>query len=79
MFKSTFNISTLNGQARQGEVTVLSKKYQTDSTCIQEYRINHPEETVKHEDLGNSWMIITSSAKKVENTATIRGVDILCW
>ena len=76
MFVKTFNVRTLNGQARQGEITAMSEKYQIDVTCIQEHRIHHPEETVKHQDLGNGWTIITSSAEKAENNATIRGVGV---
>ena len=54
----------------------MSKKYQIDVICIQEDRIHHTEETVDHQDLGNGWMIITSSAEKAKNEATIRGVGI---
>ena len=63
---------------RQGKskITAISEKYQIDITCIQEHRIHHPKETVKHQDLGNVWMIITSSAETAENNATIRGIGI---
>ena len=54
------------GQARQGEITAMREKYQIDVTCIQVHRIHHPEETVKHQNLGNGWMIIKSSAEKAE-------------
>ena len=77
MLTSTFNVRTLNEQARQGEITAMSEKYQIDVTCIQEHRIHHPEETVKHEDLDNGWMIIISSAEKAENNAPIRWVGML--
>ena len=71
MFISTFNVRTLNEQARQGEITVMSGKYQINVTCNQEHRIHHPEEKVKHHDLGNVWIIIASSAEKA-----IRGVGM---
>ena len=77
MFISTFNARTWNGQARQGEITAMSEKYQIDVTCNQEHRIYHTGDTVKLQDLGNGWMIITSSAQKAETNATIRGVCIL--
>ena len=77
MFISTFNVRTLNGQTRQCEITAISEKCQSNVTCIQEHRIHHPEETVKQQDLGNGWMIITSSAEKAEKNATMRGVGIL--
>ena len=77
MLISTFSVRTLNGQARQGEITAMSEKYQIDVTCSHEHRIHHPEETVSHQALGNGWMIITSSVEKAENDATIRGVGML--
>ena len=49
MFISAFNARTLNGKARRGEITAMSMKYQTDVICIQEHRIHHPEETVRHQ------------------------------
>ena len=52
----------------------MSEKYQTDVTCIQEHMIHH---LVRHQCLGNGWMIITSSAEKAENNETIRGVGIM--
>ena len=55
----------------------MSEKYQIDVTCIQGHRIHHPDKTVKHKDLGNGWVIITSSEEKAENKAAIRGVGIL--
>ena len=77
MFINTFNVPAVNGQARQDEITAMSQKYQFDVTCIQEHRIDHSEDTVKHQDLGSGWMIITSSAEKAENNATIRGAAML--
>ena len=74
---STFNVPALNGQARQGKITAMSEKYQIDVVCIQEHRIHYLEETVRHQDLGNGWMIITSSAEKAENNTMIRGVGML--
>ena len=53
------------------------EKYPTDGTCIQEHRIHRPEETARHQDPSNGWIIITSSAEKAENTATVRGVGML--
>ena len=67
----------MNGQASQGEITAMSEKYQIDVTCIQEHKIHHPEETVRHQDLGNGWMISTSSAKKAQSNATLRGEGML--
>ena len=79
MFISYFNVWLLNGHAWQwqGNITMMSENYLTDVTCIQELRIHHPEEAVRHQDLGNGWMIITASAEKAENKTTIRGVGML--
>ena len=74
---STFNVQTLSGEKKKGELTAMSEKYQVDVTCIQEHRIYHPEDKIQHHNMEKGWMLITSSAEKGSNNATIRGVGIL--
>ena len=46
-------------------------------TCLQEHRIIHPDENVKHQSLGNNWTLVTSSAVKNSINATIGRVGLL--
>ena len=70
---STFNVRTLNGQSKKGELTYLAEKY----TSIQEHKLFHPNDSIKHHEMGKGWMLITSSAEKSSTNVTIRGVGIL--
>ena len=74
---STFNVNTLSGEKKKGELIAISEKFKVDVTSIQEHRIYHPDEKIQHHDMGKGWMLITSSAEKADNNATIRGVGIL--
>ena len=58
------------------ELTYLSSKYNIDITCIQEHKLYHPEETIRYCNTGNGWTVVTSSAEKATNNATIRGVGM---
>ena len=58
-------------------MAAMSEKYQIDITCIQEHRIHHPKEMVRHQDSSNGSIIITGSAEKAESNSTIRGVGML--
>ena len=68
---STMNVPTLNGESKFGELTHLSERYGIDVTCIQEHKIYHPGENMKHCNMGNGWTLATSSAEKACNNATI--------
>ena len=74
---STFNVNTLSGGKKKGELIAMSEMFKVDVTSIQEHRIYHPDEKTQHHDMGKGWMLITSSAEKADNNATIRGVGIL--
>ena len=74
---STFNVNTLSGEKKKGELIAMSEMFKVDVTSIQEHRIYHPDEKIQHHDMGKGWMLITSSAEKADNNATIRGVGIL--
>ena len=73
---SAINVRTLNGESKFGELTHLSKKYGIDVTCIQEHKICHPGDNMKYDNMGNGWTLVTSSAEKACNNATIRGIGM---
>ena len=64
---STFNVNTLSGEKKKGELIAISEKFKVDVTSIQEHRIYHPDEKIQHHDMGKGWMLITSSAEKADN------------
>ena len=74
---SSFNVRTLNSEAKMGEITSCAEKEGIDVLCIQEHRIFHEEIAIRHHKMGKGWMLLTSSAGKGSNNATIRGVSIL--
>ena len=69
---STFNVNTLNATTKMGELTSSA-----DIICIQEHRIYH-DESIRHQNMGKGWMLITSSAEKAVNNATVRGA-LVYW
>ena len=74
---SSLNVNTLNSEAKMGEITSCAEKEGIDVVCIQEHRIFHKEINIHHHKMGRGWMLLTSSAEKGSNNATIRGVGIL--
>ena len=74
---SSFNVNTLNSEAKLGEITSCAENEGIDVLCIQEHRIFHEEINIRHHKMGRGWMLLTSSAEKGSNNATIRGVGIL--
>ena len=73
---ATFNVQTLNGLHKMGELPALAKQFNIDIICIQEHRIIHEEE-IKFHCLGKGWMLATSSAWKNSIGAANGGVGIL--
>ena len=73
---STMNVRMLNGESKFEELTHLSEKYGIDVTCIQEHKIYHPGENVKYHNMSNGWSLVTSSAEKAYNNATIYGIGM---
>lgn len=74
---STFNVRTLNSPSKIGELIHLSQKFMIEVTCLQEHRIYHPDEAVKYHNYGSNWTLITSSAEKNSNNASVGGVGML--
>ena len=73
---TTMNVRTLNGNSKFSELAHLTEKFQVDATCLQEHRIYHPDEVLKYHPFSNGSTLITSSAEKASNNATIGGVGI---
>ena len=74
---STFNCRTLSSVKKLGELTASAQEYNIDIVCIQEHRILHEDTVIRHHVLKNKWVLLTSSADKALNNATIRGVGML--
>ena len=74
---SSFNVNTLNSLTKMGEITSCAEQQGIDVICIQEHRVFHEEINIHHQKMGNGWMLLTSSAEKADNNATIRGVGFL--
>ena len=72
---STFNIRTLNSQAKKGELAHEAAYYGIDIICLQEHRIVHSDSLLQ-EDL-NGYRLITSSAWKNQRNAATGGVGFL--
>ena len=73
----TFNTRTLRDIIKPNELAYLAEKYEIDVMCIQEHRIYHDDVNIKYHDIGKGWVLVTSSATKAENNATIGGVGLL--
>ena len=74
---SSLNVNTLNSDLKMGEITACALKEGIDVICVQEHRIYHDNTSIRHHHLGNGWMLLTSSAEKASNNATIRGVGFI--
>lgn len=61
-----------------GEITALAEHYKIGIVCFQEHRIYHKDyHKIIYKEMGKGWVLITSSAEKASNNATIRGVGML--
>ena len=80
--KQTVNISFLNTRtltdiSQHGELTAAASFHHHDIICVQKHRFFHDEVLLKHHDIGNDWLLVTSSAVKNIVNATIGEVGIL--
>jgi len=73
---STFNVRTIAKARRQQELVNYSAKYDIDVICIQEHRIFHPRNEIKHTCIDN-YLLVTASATKNSQRSTIGGVGVL--
>jgi len=69
---SSFNTRTLTNISQRGELTASD-----DIVCVQEHSFFHDDVLLKHHDMGNGWLLITSSAVKNAANASIGGVGLL--
>ena len=74
---SSFNVDMLSSDVKMGEITSCAAKEGIDIICIQDHNIFHEEINIHHHQMGNCWMLLTYSAEKASNNATVRGVGIL--
>ena len=74
---STFNVQTLNHPHKAPELVHSAIQNNIDVICIQEHRFHHPDLELKHTDVGKGWTVISASAWKNSQNATIGGVGIL--
>ena len=73
----TLNCRTLSSEKNMGELTVSAKKHGINIVCIQEHRIFHDDIDIKHHDMKNKWVLLTSTTEKALKNTTIRGVGML--
>jgi len=57
--------------------TTSASLHKHDIVCVQEHRFFHDDVLLKHHDMGNGWLLITSSAVKNAANASIGGVGLL--
>ena len=74
---STFNARTLTSESQISELTCAAIESKQDISCIQENRHYHPNDTLKHHDLGDNWLLATGSCWKNNINASVGGVGIL--
>ena len=63
--------------SRLRKLTASAEKHGIDIVCIQEHRIFHDDIDIKHHDMKNKWVLLTSSVEKALNNTTIRGAGML--
>ena len=76
IYISTFNVQTLNRATKLNELVYNAQKFNISIIAIQEHRLIH-DEPLKHHNLGDNWLLITSSATQNTMNAAIGGVEIL--
>ena len=76
-FISSINCRTISSTKNIGELIASAEKHCIDVVCIQEHRIFHHDTDIKHHDMKNNWVLLTSSAEKALNNSTVRGVGML--
>jgi len=77
MFVSTLNVRTLKNIHLQKELCGLAKRHNQDIIGIQEHRIIHQDEEIRHHDLFDGYQLVSSSAWRNSTGAAIGGVGIL--
>jgi len=74
---STLNTRTINSIEKVNELVANADHHNICVICIQEHRILHEDIDIKYDDLGKGWTLVTSSAWKNQQNATIGGVGFL--
>ena len=74
---SSFNSRTLRMEHNQAELTALANAIGIEVLCVQEHRMFHDDVATKHHNMGKGWKLVTGSATKNEQNATIGGVGML--
>ena len=74
---ASFNVRTLSNDKNLYELTGLAELHNISVICIQEHRIYHPNLDINHQIVGKGWILITCSADKNSQNASIGGVGLL--
>ncbi|XP_072016344.1 uncharacterized protein [Amphiura filiformis] len=77
MFVSTLNTRTLRSIYLQEELCGLAKRYNQDIIGLQEHKIVHPDEPIRHHDLFDGYQLVSSSAWRNRAGIAVGGVGIL--
>jgi len=74
---ASFNTRTLTNISQRGELTASASLHKHDIVCVQEHCFFNDDALLKHHDVGNGWLLVTSSAVKNAANASIDGVGLL--
>ena len=74
---SSFDVRALSHDKIFYELIEHSNQYDLSVICMQEHRVYHPNSEKKFEMLAKGWVLVTSSAEKNDQHASMGGVDVL--
>ncbi|XP_072046988.1 uncharacterized protein [Amphiura filiformis] len=77
MFVSTLNTRTLRSMYLQEELCGLAKHHNQYIIGLQEHKIVHPDEPIRHHDLFDGYQLVSSSAWRNRAGIAVGGVGIL--
>ncbi|XP_072046990.1 uncharacterized protein [Amphiura filiformis] len=73
LYISTLNTRTMSSMHLQEEICGLAKLYNQDIIGIQEHRIVHQDEEIRHQDLYDGYQLVSSSAWRNTGGVSIGG------
>ena len=74
---SFFNVRTLSNDKNLFKLVHNAQQQNITVICIQDHRNYHPDIEVNHKMIGNDWQLITCSAEKNRQNASVDGVGFL--